>query len=1221
MKESIVIQCEQDIDDTYSEDQYINEVDDSDSNTSSDEYSDDSYDDILNQDYIGETVTEEYVENKSEKNGALQNGDILDKKEFGQFQLPKQPDLTSIDIELQSQRILLLGNYQRFVNNFMSINTDYDRLLLVHSTGVGKTISALSTAFLAVKQLGYPINVFVLGFSKSVFKKELLSRPEFGIVTQEDIDNLRSVNEIAMKYGTRQSIAQLKHIKRVLNSKLTHSSNVHVNFIGYKALVKRLFIKLNPSISLEELSSLEAIRRALDRGFIKENMQFTQMLDNSFIICDEIHNLYNSLEMNSWGIVLKYMIDRQPCKCIFASATPVNNSPHKVVQVINLLTPNKYFKIQEIFTGNNLSKDGEKILMSAFANKISYIMDKSPESYPSMSFTGTTIQGAPYLKFIRCPISKLHINTIRYMEKMYSESGQDITDGIDDEDIIDNGDVDKYIEEEDLSNSLSLEGIHRYLNDMVFPNPDNEDVGTWLRKDISRTLMNANDKYLREKGIILSKSRDCSLTISGDILLEENISQYSAKYAEMLSILRKLCVEDKGKILVYHNFVQMSGTCIVSEILKVNGYVEYGEPPLQNSRCAKCYNQYKGHTKDHPFVALSFITITGNTNKSKLDIALDMFNSSANNDGSLCKVLLGSRAIKEAYDFKAVRNVIVLHQPENISTLIQILGRAVRRGSHLGLKPEFRHVDVFILVSSFGKSKELTFEERKWVFKLDIYQRIQKINNMLLQSAVDYDINYDINFNEGRSSGLYEITPWRPKKLATCKDLSTFRAYYYSDEISYTKYLIKRCFLELSPVWTAETLWETILDPPFRTDRNTSKLSPHSFTIALTYVVYKDSNIVDTGMSAKDIDTMRFLTTDDSKYIYKNKIPYVIVHTGDIYVLTAYEQKKKPIVDYDFMSVDMSKDVFISVSNYINENKESQFNTMLRRFVRNVANTKIEFLDSVLVDYEENFHKEFIEFIIQYVNEWLRGKREREENHDVYIKMLYFYNKFRCITFANHMTPYVSHIYSKLVTSTTISSYTSTESSDINKYEDELMTSLEDEYASEVNGYKIHYHHYYEVLPKLKPAKKPKDYMLPTGHIFGTQYRVFNPDTNSWDSKPIIAWSNAIYKYSYKDAGEIAGYLDKDKSGVHISFKIRINTKQKKNITDKRKEITGVTCSNMSKQDIDYICKKLNIDVNKADKKKCICKRIKIALIKMELAERKKRSNNRYFYFYWENKG
>lgn len=1137
--------------------------------------------------------------------------DILSKKEFGQFQLPRQPELSAIDVELQRQRVLLLGNYQRFVNNFMSINTDYDRLLLVHSTGVGKTISSLSTAFTAVKQLGYPVNVFILGFSKSVFKKELLSRPEFGIVSRDDVDNLKSLNDIALKYSTKQNIANLKHAKRVMNAKITHNTNVHVHFIGYKALVKRLFVKLDSSISLEDLSTPESIQMALTKGYIKENSQFVQAMENSFVICDEIHNLYNSTKMNSWGVVLKYMIDRQPCKCIFASATPVNNRPHKIVQVINLLTPRKYFKIPDLFSGNDLTPKGEDILKSALANKVSYIMDKSPEAYPSMSFSGTPIAQAPYLKFIRCTISKLHANTIRYMEKTYSNT-QAITDD-DDEGADEDTDA-------ELSGSTALEGTHRYLNDMVFPNPDDEKVGLWLRRDVARALNNAGDAYLRDNGIILSRSSDCPLVVSGDMLQMNTIGKYSSKYAEMLKMVKRMCVEDRGKVLVYHNFVQMSGICIVSEIFKTNGYVEYGEPPLQHSRCAKCYTRYSDHNQNHEFVTLCFITITGSTNKSKVDAMLDTFNSSANNDGSVCKILLGSRAIKEAYDFRAIRNIIILHQPENISTLIQILGRAVRRGSHLGLKPELRHVEVFIMVSSYGSSKELTFEERKWVFKLNMFKRIQKVNDLLLKSAVDYDINYDTNFGYGRSSGLYSITPWRPKRMATSKDLSTFRAYYYSDEIDYTKYLIKRCFLELSPVWTAETLWSKIRDPPFRTDRDTSKLSPHSFTIALTYLTYRSSNLVDTTMSVKDVDTLMFLTTSGSKYIYKDKLPHVIMHVGDIYVLTVYDHNREPMVDYDFMAVDNSKDTFISVNAYINENKPSQFETTLRRFVRSVSNTDIELLDSVLVDYEEDFHKKFIEYIIQYVSEWLRNKRDREDNHDVYIKMLYFYNKFKCITFANHMSPYVSKLYSKLITSTSISSQTSTESGDTDKYEDELTSSLEDEYASEVNGYKIHYHHYYEVLPKLKPTSKPSDYMLPTGHIFGTQYRILNPETNEWETKPISSWSNTVYKYSYKDAGEIAGYLDKDRPGVHISFKVRINSKGQKNTSDRRRVITGVTCANLSSQDIRYVCKYLGIDMAKGDKKRCVCKRIKIALIKKELEERKRKSSNRYFYFYWEKR-
>lgn len=1176
--------------------------------------------------------------------------DLLSKKEFAQFQLPNGHKPSDTTVDIQRQHMLMLSNYQKFVNNFMSVNTNHDRLLLVHSTGVGKTVSALSTAFTAVKQLGYPINIFILGFTQSVFKKELLSRPEFGIVSETDVDDMQATTNMAVMHGTYQNVAQMKRMKRILHTKLRNSDSAHIHFIGYKMLVNRLFIKLNNSISLDAITTREQLDHALERGDIKENAQFTDMLEGSFIICDEIHNLYNSGDMNSWGVVLKYMIDRQPCKCIFASATPVNNRPHKIVHVVNLLTPRKTIAYKDVFVGNEMTTTGQRIITDALRGKISYIMDKSPENYPSMSFNGERLQDAPYLQFVKCPMSTLHENTLSHMEKTYTAI---TVDNVDDDDAqqVDDG------EDDVIPNTIPLEGQDRYLNDMVFPNMESDTVGLWRRPDVTRMLNTANDEFMRAKGIVVTKQRECFTTISGDILSRQLIGTYSSKYATLIDLLQRLCVEQKGKTLVYHNFVQLTGTCLIAELLKSNGYIEYGTPPFPYTRCSQCYTPYADHSKDHSFTSLSFLVITGSTQRNKLESSLEVFNSSANNDGSLCKVLVGSKAIKEAYDFKAVRNVVILHQPENVSTLIQILGRAVRRGSHAALPQDQRHVDVFILVTTYRDNSFKTFEERKWVFKLGMYRKVQQVNNLLLQSAVDYDINFDTNFvntvnSDEKSNGLYTLTPFRPKRLLKPTDVSTFRAYYYSDEVDYVKYLIKRCFIELSPVWTAESLWDTIRSPPFDTDRDTSWCSPHSFTVALTFMVFKDHNIVhktlgrDNNKSAHGIaeNSLRFLTASDSNVIFKNNTAHTIVHIGDIYILTEMANKlpqvksssrrglvtqsntsliNKPFVDYDFITSFKPESMSINIGRYLHETNGSHFDRTLQRFISSVGGTEIELLDSVLTNYEESFHKEFIELIIRYVNEWLRGKCAQSEHHGIFVKMLYFYNKFKCITFANHMTPFVSHMYEPLVTKTSKSSYTSTESSDVDKYEDELASSLEEEYASEVNGFKIHYKHYYDVLREMRQCEstscKPNDYLLPTGHIFGLTYRVFNPETTLWDEKPITSWSNIVYKYSYKDAEPLVGYLEKDRIGVHISFKIRLAAV--KNTTDKRRELTGVTCANMNKQEIANVCKLLGIDMSgKKEKKVCVCKKIKIALLKKELEERRRKSNKRYFYFYWENR-
>lgn len=74
--------------------------------------------------------------------------DITSRKEFIENVLNEDTKKTNhyIDELIKDNNRLILNNYQKFITNFINPNTKYNSLLLVHSTGVGKTITSISTA-------------------------------------------------------------------------------------------------------------------------------------------------------------------------------------------------------------------------------------------------------------------------------------------------------------------------------------------------------------------------------------------------------------------------------------------------------------------------------------------------------------------------------------------------------------------------------------------------------------------------------------------------------------------------------------------------------------------------------------------------------------------------------------------------------------------------------------------------------------------------------------------------------------------------------------------------------------------------------------------------------------------------------------------------------------------------------------------------------------------
>jgi hypothetical protein len=62
-------------------------------------------------------------------------------------------------------------------------------------------------------------------------------------------------------------------------------------------------IRKSVNLELNKLSEKE-IREALEKGLILINESFLYSFKNSLLICDEIHNVYNTAEKNNWGVAL-----------------------------------------------------------------------------------------------------------------------------------------------------------------------------------------------------------------------------------------------------------------------------------------------------------------------------------------------------------------------------------------------------------------------------------------------------------------------------------------------------------------------------------------------------------------------------------------------------------------------------------------------------------------------------------------------------------------------------------------------------------------------------------------------------------------------------------------------------------------------------------------------------------------------------------------------------
>ena len=478
----------------------------------------------------------------------------------------------------RSNYLRLLG-HQLFTQNYMNPNTEYKRLHIKWSTGAGKTLGGLSIAMNFIKNYRLEKesgsldigSVFIIGFAERAFKNELLRYPEFGFMSNDEkikLDKLKKLAAAGNKIDLEKYQELIIRIKKRFSNR---KGNGFFRFFGYKAFVNRIFTA-SADTNINDLSE-EQIRTALSDGRIKYNEELLKEFKNSLIICDEIHNVYNSAEKNNWGVAIQAVLDKEPSvRCVTLSATPLNNSPSEIVDLLNLLNiAEKRIVRSDLFVNDKQLKPGalEKIAELS-KGKFSFLIDINPKYYPKILNYGDTLKEIPYLKFIRCPMSDFHYKTYK-----------DVYTG-------------------------ALSHDSQYLVDFALPNPEDEKTGIFQTQQIKKLLTTAPQKWKDKNKIDYIDDK-----IVGDILLKENIGKYSNKYYKLLEEIESVIKNKQGKIFIYHNVVHMSGVLFIEQLLIKNGYLDEFSSSSDNTICVKCGRTRKQHNKDEISGGSSVVEILG----------------------------------------------------------------------------------------------------------------------------------------------------------------------------------------------------------------------------------------------------------------------------------------------------------------------------------------------------------------------------------------------------------------------------------------------------------------------------------------------------------------------------------------------------------------------------------------------------------------------------------
>lgn len=240
-------------------------------------------------------------------------------------------------------------------------------------------------------------------------------------------------------------------------------------------------------------------------------------------------------------------------------------------------------------------------------------------------------------------------------------------------------------------------------------------------------------------------------------------------------------------------------------------------------------------------------------------------------------------------------------------------------------------------------------------------------------------------------------------------DRDSFKAYYYNEEVGLCQYMIKRIMIDYYPT---PVLFEDIKNAilyrnkrSFDVNRNTELIELNSIITAIYYLTTNSEGIDINNDENKAINIIDNLFKPN-KFVNVNGKKLIIKHIDNIFIL-AEDAHYNKYRYYDFYRpVKGKKDHTIkgiNINNIVNNSKNIAISRDI--YIESVVDVNIENMDYVIQKIEPNIHLNTIEYIVEYVNNmWLSpNKWSIHKYHDILIKLLFFYNKFNIIIFANYI--------------------------------------------------------------------------------------------------------------------------------------------------------------------------------------------------------------------------
>jgi superfamily II DNA or RNA helicase len=206
----------------------------------------------------------------------------------------------------------------------------------------------------------------------------------------------------------------------------------------------------------------------------------------------------------------------------------------------------------------------------------------------------------------------------------------------------------------------------------------------------------------------------------------EGLNKLSPKMNLILENIEK----SPGLVFVYSNFRTLEGIELFSKVLDFNGFVKYQGINDKSNAKLKKYAIYSGSEDE----------------KAKKDL-LKVFTSNENKHGSIIKILLATAAGAEGLDLKNIRQIHIMEPYWNQTRIEQVIGRGVRRNSHIALPEKERNIEIFRYFSVFSRNNTFLTKDKittdEYIEELSLKKQniINELKLILKECAFDCVLN------------------------------------------------------------------------------------------------------------------------------------------------------------------------------------------------------------------------------------------------------------------------------------------------------------------------------------------------------------------------------------------------------------------------------------------------------------------------------------------------